>query len=72
MTNTIELKKRIDESGLKYQHIANKLGLSDYGLSKKINNVSEFKASEIYSLCEILQIKTSAEKELIFFNQNVD
>jgi transcriptional regulator with XRE-family HTH domain len=72
MTNTIELKKRIDESGLKYQHIANKLGLSDYGLSKKINNVSEFKASEIYSLCEILQIKTSAEKERIFFNQNVD
>ena len=72
MTNTIELKKRIDESGLKYQHIANKLGLSDYGLSKKINNFTEFKASEIYSLCEILQIKDATEKERIFFNQKVD
>lgn len=69
MTNTNLLMFKIDESGLKRSFIASKLGLSSYGLAKKINNETEFKASEINLLCEILNIKSLKEKEAIFFAQ---
>ncbi len=47
MTNTELLRKRIDQSGYKMSFIAQKLKLSYQGLLNKINNKSEFKASEI-------------------------
>ena len=72
MTDTKELRKLIEESGLKYSAIADKMGLTYYGLQKKINNVNEFKASEIINLCEILKIDSLKDKERIFFNQNSD
>lgn len=67
MTDTELLTSKIDESGLKRSFIAEKLGLSPYGLSKKINNENEFKGSEIKLLCQILNIKSLKEKEAIFF-----
>ena len=67
MTDTELLMRKIDESGLKRAFIAKKLGLSPYGLSKKINNENEFKGSEIKLLCRLLNIKTLTEKEAIFF-----
>lgn len=67
MTNTKLLNEKIVESGLKRKFIAEKLGLSTYGLQRKIENISEFKASEISALCDILDIKTVTEKEKIFF-----
>lgn len=67
MTDTELLMRKIDESGLKRSFIAKKLGLSPYGLSKKINNENEFKGSEIKLLCRLLNIKTLTEKEAIFF-----
>ncbi len=67
MTNTMLLNKKIDESGYKRIYIAKAIGLkSAYGLAKKIRNESEFKASEINALCELLKID-SEEKEAIFF-----
>ena len=72
MTNTDRLKGLISNSGLKYLAIAEKMGLTYYGLQKKINNVTEFKASEIAMLCDILKISNSEEKESIFFAQKVD
>lgn len=67
MTNTKLLNKKIVESGLKRKFIAEKLGLSTYGLQRKIENISEFKASEISTLCDVLDIKIVTEKEKIFF-----
>lgn len=67
MTNTKLLNEKIAESGLKRKFIAEKLGLSTYGLQRKIENVTEFKASEISALCDVLDIKTVTEKEKIFF-----
>lgn len=67
MTNTKLLNEKIVESGLKRKFIAEKLGLSTYGLQRKIENISEFKASEISALCDVLDIKTVTEKEKIFF-----
>lgn len=71
MVDTQKLCKRIDESGLKKYYIASKLDLTTYGLQKKINNQTQFKANEIEELCIILKIKTLEEKEKIFFAKNV-
>lgn len=67
MTNTELLEKAIDKSGFKKNHIAKTMGLSPYGLAKKINNVTEFKTSEINALCKILKINSLEKKEKIFF-----
>lgn len=67
MTNTQSLKDIIDKSGLKYGFIAKELGLSRYGLKKKIENESSFKAEEIQKLCIILHIDSYDEREKIFF-----
>ena len=45
--------------------------MTTYGLQKKINNQTQFKANEIEELCIILKIKTLEEKENIFFAKNV-
>ena len=68
MTNTELLNKRIEASGYKRSYIAKAIGLkSAYGLSKKINNETEFKATEINALCELLNINSLEEKEAIFY-----
>lgn len=67
MTNSEELMKLIEERGLKLKFVAEKLGLSSYGLSLKISNKNEFKTSEVSALCEFLDITSLREKERIFF-----
>ena len=54
MTNTTLLRQKIDESGYKLQFLAEKCGLTYYGLMKKVNNETEFKASEIKALKDLL------------------
>jgi predicted transcriptional regulator len=68
MTNKLELEIAIKRSGLTKRDLAKKIGLSEMGLYKKINNITEFKASEIVAISEILDIKN---KEEIFFKKNV-
>ncbi len=68
MTNTKLLEEKIDKSGYKKSYIAKAIGLkSTFGLLKKIRNESEFKATEINILCDLLKIETLEEKEAIFF-----
>lgn len=67
MTNTKLLNECIEKSGYKKSYIAKVLGLSAYGLAKKIQNETEFKASEINALCGLLGIVKPEEKEAIFF-----
>lgn len=69
MTNTIELEVAIKRAGFTKRKVAESLKLSEMGLYKKINNITEFKASEISLLCELLSIKN---KDEIFFAQNVE
>lgn len=57
MTDKIKLEIAIIESGLTKHEVAEKLGLSDMGFYKKINNITEFKASEIVKLKEILKLE---------------
>ncbi|MHA9740238.1 hypothetical protein [Robinsoniella peoriensis] len=69
MTDTLKLRERIMQSGLKYKYIAEQMGLTRYGLMQKINNQYDFKSSEIAMLCDILRIESLEEKEKIFFAQ---
>ena len=67
MTNTELLKEKIKLSGYKRSFIAQQLGISTYCLAQKIDNKTEFKASEINALCGLLHIVSPEEKEAIFF-----
>lgn len=66
MTNTSLLERYIEKSGYKRKFIAQQIGLTAYGLSRKINNESEFKATEISVLCNLLKI-SAKDKDAIFF-----
>jgi hypothetical protein len=66
MTNTSLLVQYIEKSGYKKSFIAEKLGLTAYGFTLKVNNKSEFKASEMTILCKLLKINAK-DKEAIFF-----
>lgn len=68
MTNTLELEIAIKRAGITKRNLAKMLGLSEMGLYKKINNITEFKASEIAKLTEILDLQN---KDEIFFSYKV-
>jgi transcriptional regulator with XRE-family HTH domain len=67
MTDTVLLENIIKQRRFTKSYIAEYLGLSRYGLIKKLNNVTEFKASEIAKLCLLLGIDAE-QREAIFFN----
>lgn len=66
MTDTELLREKIENSGYKLQFIAKSLGLTYQGLLNKINNQSEFRASEIQALYDLLGL-TEKERVAIFF-----
>lgn len=72
MTDSKELRKLIQDSGLKYKFIAAKLGISTTALQKKIDNLIPFKAPEINIMCEVLHITSLQKKDNIFFKKTVD
>ena len=72
MTNTNLLRQKIDESGLKLQFIAEQVGISRFALLQKIENRTEFRVSEVATLCKLLGIKTMTERERIFFADKVE
>lgn len=72
MTNTTELRRLIKESGLKLEYIAEQLGITRFSLAKKIENVTEFKTSEVQKMCDVLRITDPQTKEAIFFASEVD
>lgn len=67
MTNKLELEITIKRAGLTKREVAKALGITTMGLYKKINNITEFKASELSKLKELLNIETAEEQEKIFF-----
>ena len=71
MTNTSLLVEYIEKSGYKKSFIAEKIGLTAYGFALKVNNKSEFKATEIEILCTLLNISVE-ERMAIFFAKRVD
>jgi len=72
VTDTLLLREIIRKSGYKLNYIANCLGLSPYGFSRKLNNQSEFTISEVDRLCELLHIDSLELRFAIFFASKVD
>lgn len=72
MTNTVKLRDLIEKSGYKLKYIAGRLDITLYALQMKIDNIKEFKASEIAIMCELLNIRSLKEKDEIFFTKKVD
>lgn len=66
MTDTTTLRSVIASSGLKYKAIAEIMGLTPYALQMKIDNETEFKASEIDTLANTLGL-TMQQRDAIFF-----
>ena len=71
MTDSKLLREKIEQSGYKLQFIAKKVGITYQGLLNKINNRSEFRATEIQALYDLLRLNES-ERMAIFFAENVD
>ena len=72
MTDTLNLEIAIKRAGLTKREVAKLLNLSEMGLYQKMNNVTEFKASEISHLYKILNLGSLEEQQRIFFNPSVD
>ena len=66
MTDSAALRNAVNKAGLKYGKIASEMGISSYTLQKKIDNETEFKASEIVRLSSLLSLSES-ERSAIFF-----
>lgn len=71
MTDTNALRKSIQESGVSISFIARKIGITREGFYKKMNNETEFKASEISCLKKVLNL-TNSERDAIFFAKQVE
>ena len=71
MTDSVKLREYMQQSGFKLSFIASKIGISVQTLLNKIEGKTEFKASEIKKLCELLHIGLSGMQE-IFFAMDVD
>ena len=71
MTNSELLRETIDESGYKLRFIAKQLTISYQALLNKLNNDTEFKVSEVSTLCKLLSIDNE-KREVIFFTDKVD
>lgn len=66
MTHSAKLKGKIVESGLNQTWIAEQLGITLATFNYKVNNKTEFKASEIKKLAEILHLTTDEVNENFF------
>lgn len=66
MYNSELAEKFVTDSGLKKIYIAEQMGLSAYGLQKKIDGITEFKASEINSFCRIVGIDDEQRNDIFF------
>lgn len=71
MTDSKKLGDEITESGITITAIARKIGITREGFYKKLNNETEFKASEIIALQKILNLSNEKRDE-IFFATNVE
>lgn len=66
MLNVIELKKAIVQSGKTKKEIATVIGITEMGFYKKANAITEFKASEIVKLKNVLGLSEEQTKQIFF------
>jgi len=69
MVRTDELTRLIDESGLKKEYICNWCGITRHALRNKILGKSEFKASEMEILKNVLRLDNDQFARIFFANE---
>lgn len=67
MTDVKQLEKIIQQKGLKKGFVAEKIGVSRSTFYAQLKGETEFKASHIRSLCDVLDIKDDETIRAIFF-----
>lgn len=67
MTNTKLLEEKIRQSGLKKGYLADRIGVSRTTFYTLLRNQSDFKVSQIKTLCDILGITDDETLKAIFF-----
>lgn len=72
MTDKELLEKAIEKSGIKVMKLMEAAGIKSYATFRgRMNNDTEFTASEIQALTDALQL-TAAERDRIFFALDVE
>lgn len=71
MTNSELLREKIDESGMTMVAISKKTGIKRETLYNKLSGKSEFTASEMVALSQVLRL-TMEERDAIFFAAMVE
>ena len=66
----MSLKDRIIKDGFTIKGIAKRMNISRYTLMQKLSNKSEFKASEIVMLKDILNLNKTEINEYFFENKS--
>lgn len=69
MTDVIELRKKLDDSGYKLRFVAKQCGLSYQGFLPKMRGERDFTQSEISTLRKLLNL-TVEEADEIFFHES--
>ena len=64
MTDIERLKEKISTSGIKFNFIAEKCGLSDTGLRNKVNGKREFTAAEVGIIRDVLNLSLKEVNEI--------
>lgn len=71
MTNKELLEQAIESSGIKISKLMEATKIKSYATFRgRMNNETEFTASEIQSICSVLGL-TAAQRNRIFFASNV-
>lgn len=69
MTDTKLFRQKVESRGIKYRFLAELIGITPYGLQKKIENKTEFKASEIVALSDALGLSADERNSIFFASQ---
>ena len=69
MTDTVRLKRIVEQSGLKKTFIADKLGITYQGYNKKESGKSEFLASEIAVMKDLLNLSTKDVNDIFLLTK---
>ena len=66
MTDTLQLEFAIRKAGFTKKEVAERLGMSEAAFYNKLSNNTEFKASEIATLYDLLNLQSLEEQQKIF------
>lgn len=68
MTNTVELEVAIKRAGLSRLDVAKAAGITQTAFFNKLHNKSEFKASEILAIKQVLGLSNEKVADIFFAN----